>query len=817
MLKNYIKIAWRSLSKNKSTFAINVTGLALGIASCLIISLFVMDELSYDRFNEKSERIVRVILNGRISGEELKESKVMAPVAKTLVNELPGVISSTRIANNTDNFKVKMGEKLVGSGNLAFVDPNFFEVFTLPLIAGDSKTALSKPNTVILSKTQAQKYFGDANPLNRNIEIQGIGYYDAGYHDLSGTYTVTGIIEPVPSNSHFHFDVFVSMLGNPDADNQQWLSGSYATYLLLDRNADIEKLQAQLPAIAKKYMSDQLKEAMGMDFNEFVKKGNQIGLILQPLTEIHLYSDIKSGSFEAGGDIKTVYIFTIVAIFMLLIACINFMNLSTASATKRLKEIGMRKVLGSNKIQLIFQFLTESMLLTVFSMTAGLVILILTLPIFNKLADNNLTVDSLYATPYILSIFVLTLIIGILAGGYPAFFMSSFQPIDSLKKRIITGKSKGLRSSLVVFQFAISVFLIIGSIVVSRQMNYIQTKNIGYDRDNLIVLREAGKLGSNFEAFKNELKNDARIKNLTNSAFIPAGPTDSNSQTISPEDDPSVIRRVMLYGIDEDYLETLGMKLLVGRNFSNQYVTEENNVIINERAAKFLGIYDNPIGKTFEKHLDNHGGRQQLKVIGMIKDFHSRSLRMPIEPLMMIYNPYYSLIIKSNASNTKNLLADIERKWNDFGTGEAFHYAFLDELYNETYTKEANLNYILRIFAFLTILVACLGLLGLVTFSTEQRVKEIGIRKTMGSSVIQIVGLLTKDFLKLIAISLLLAFPLGYYFMSKWLQDFEYRTDIPWWVFVISGAITLVIALVTIGFKSIKAAVMNPVKSLRSE
>ncbi len=817
MLKNYIKIAWRSLLKNKSTFAINVTGLALGIASCLIISLFVVDELSYDRFNEKSQQIVRVILKGKISGEDLKESKVMAPVAKTLVQELPGVLSSTRIANNTDNFKVKIGEKMVANGKLAFVDPNFFEIFTLPLISGDFKTALSKPNTVILSKTQAHKYFGDSDPLNKTIQIQGIGYHAKEYHDLSGVYTVTGIIDSVPTNSHFHFDVFVSMLSNPDAENQQWLSGSYATYLLLDKNAAIDKLQAQLPAIAQKYMSDQLKEAMGMDFKEFIKKGNQIGLILQPLTDIHLFSDIKSGNFEAGGDIKTVYIFSIVAIFMLLIACINFMNLSTASATKRLKEIGMRKVLGSSKKQLIFQFLSESLLLTLFSMVAGLVILALALPTFNKLADNNLTINSLYAAPFIVSMLILTVLIGLLAGSYPAFFMSSFKPIDSLKKRFSSGKSKGLRSSLVVFQFAISVCLIIGSIVVSRQMNYIQTKYLGYQRDNLIVIREAGKLGNNFEAFKNELKNDARVQKVTNSAFLPAGPTDSNSQTISPENDPTVIRRVMLYGIDEDYLETLGMKLLDGRNFSKEFGNEENNVIINERAAKFLGIYDNPIGKTFEKHLDNHGGRQQLKVIGMIKDFHSRSLRMPIEPLMMTYNPYYSLIIKVNAANAKPLLADIDRKWNDFGSGETFHYAFLDELYNETYIKEANLNYILRIFAFLTIFVACLGLLGLVTFSTEQRVKEIGIRKTMGSSVIQIVGLLTKYFLKLIAFSLLVAFPLGYYFMSKWLQDFEYRTDIPWWVFVLSGAITIMIALITIGFKSIKAAMMNPVKSLRSE
>ncbi len=818
MIRNYIKVAFRSLAKNKVMFSINVIGLAIGIATCLIIALFVADELSYDAYNTKADRIVRVNLDGKMGNEIIHESNVMPPVAATLKAELPGVEDATRIGKVYTDVKVNINKQILNKGTLAFVDPNFFDIFTLPLLKGNAETALTKPNTVILTEKQAKMYFGEEDPLGKVLDIQDIGYYDNGHIDLGGFYTVTGVTEDIPENSHFHFDFFASMLGIEESKKPQWLSGSYATYLLLDKSAEPEVLESKLPRIVSKHMSGQMEQALGMNFDEFLSSGNSLSFLLQPLREIHLYSDFKGvGEFEAGGDIKMVYIFGAIALFMLLIACVNFMNLSTAGASKRLKEIGMRKVLGSDKKQLIFQFLSESFISTLVAMLLGLLIMKLALPYFNELAGKALEIKSLMIPQVLLSFVLLTLLVSLLAGGYPAFFMSSFKPIESLKKRFSVGSSKGVRSSLVVFQFTISACLIIGVLVVNTQMNFIQSKDVGYEREQLIVLRDAGKLGNKLDAYKEELLMDSRIQKISKSAYIPAGPTDTGSQTIEAGENAEFTRRIMEYGIDEEYIETMGMKLVAGRNFSKEYGDETSNVIINETAAKVFGISDEPIGKTFRKLTDLQGGRETITVIGVVKDFNARSLREPIEPLMMSINPYYSLIVKTSTSDLSGLLKSMEEKWVAYGSGNEFKYAFLDELFNETYLKEANMNKVLRVFAMLTIFVACLGLLGLVTFTADQRFKEIGIRKALGSSVVQIVTMLTRDFFKLVSISLLIAFPLGYYLMDMWLQDFEYRINIEWWIFVVAGMTTLLTTFLIISYKSINAALMNPVNSLKNE
>ena len=817
MIKNYFKIAWRTILNNKGLFSINIIGLSLGIATCLTIALFVVDELKYDRFNTNSDQIARVVLNAKIGDEIIKESGIMAPVGKTLVAEIPEVLAATRVIKISDRTKVVYDGNTLRKGKMAMVDPNFFEVFTMPLIKGDINSLLSKPNSIVLTKAQAEAYFGNADPLNKTLDIQDIGLYGpSGYVDNAGLYTVTGVIEEMPVNSHFHFDMVASMQGNKDADNQSWLSGSYHTYLLLAKGIEIAQVESKLPIITEKYMSSQLEAGMGMTYQKFLESGNKVGLYLQPLTKIHLYSE-TTGEFEEGGSIDTVYMFAAIALFMLLIACINFMNLSTAGASKRVKEIGMRKVLGSEKHQLIFQFLTESFLATLFAMAIGVVMFGLALPYFNQLANKAFTFGQIANIQFIATLFALTLLISLLAGGYPAFFMSRFKPIQALKNRFTSRSGKGIRSGLVVFQFAISACLIIGTLVVSQQMAYIQNKDVGYDRAGLIVLRDAGLLGNNLNAFKEDLKNDPRVLGITTSAFVPAGPSDNYGSMISTGKEGTQKLRIKGYNIDEDYIPTLGMDLILGRNFSKEYGNEDDNVIINETAIKTFGLDKNPVGQTLIESTDNEGSVKTLHIIGVVKDFNARSLHEPIEPMMLQRNPYYGLIVRAKMADMQGLLSSMETQWNAFGSGESFGYAFLDELYNETYIKEQNMGTILRVFAFLTIFVACLGLFGLVTFTAQQRFKEIGIRKVLGSSVPEIVGMLAKDFIKLVLISMVIAFPLGYYLMNKWLQDFTYRISIDWWVYALAALITILIAFLTISYRSIKAALMNPVESLRSE
>ena len=818
MLKNHFIIAWRSLKKNKLISVINILGLALGIGTCLVISLYVLDELSYDRFHANADRIYRVNLEAKIGKEFLNEASVMAPVAAAIKNEIPGVEATVRIKHLQSNTKIRISDKVIRKGSTAFVDPNFFEIFSLPFIKGDPKTALSAPNSIVLTREQAKVLYGENDAFGQVIQLEDIGYYDDGHQSLAGDYVVTGVIENIPAASHFHFDLFASMLGNPDANNLKWLSGNYSTYVLLAEGAQAKQVQEKIPAIVEKYMEGQMIQGLGMNFKEFFEKGNFVYLNLQPLTDIHLNSLFKaSGQFEAGGDMKTIIIYCVIAVFMLVIACINFMNMSTAGAGKRIKEIGVRKVMGSEKKNLVFQFLSESFVSICLATLIGILLAGLAIPFFNEFADKSIYLEAIFSLKIWAVMLGLLLVVTLLAGGYPAFFLSGFKPIDSLKRKMDKSGSGAFRSGLVMFQFTVSVILIIGTIVVMQQMVFIQNKDIGYKKDQLIIMRDAGLLGEHLDVFKEKFKADPRIQHVSKSAYIPAGPTDTSSQNLISKDSPDVSVRTIQFGIDEEYIPTMGMELVMGRNFSLEFGTEENNIILNESAVKELGIEGDPIGKILEKMTDLQGGREEVIVVGVIKDFVARSLREPIKPLMMAYNPYYSLIIKVDNADIKNLIADMETTWSGFNTGEAFHYAFLDELYNETYLEEAKMGSFLTVLACMTIFVACLGLFGLVTFTAEQRLKEIGIRKVLGSTIGQILGLLTKDFIRLIGFSFLISFPIGYYFMELWLQNFAYHVEIEWWVFALAGLITIMIALATIFSRSIKAALMNPVENLRSE
>lgn len=799
MFKNNLKIAWRNLLKNKSLFIMNTLGLGLGIASCLIIMLFVIDELSYDRYNEKADEIVNVVFRAKINGEEIKEGAVMAPVGKTLTQEFPEVLDATRI-RQIGTPKITIDNQSYREDRFAFVDANFFNVFTLPIIEGNPKNPLQEPNTVVISRATAEKFFGASDAIGQLFHLDG----------EERPYRVTGVIEEVPQNSHFHFDIFASIEGLDEAKSDSWFGGDFFTYLLLKKGSDYKNLETKLPYILEKYMGSRMQEQMGVPYEEFTKE-NQLGFRIFPLTDIHLYSDNSAYSqLEQGGDIKYVYIFSAIALFMLLIACINFMNLATATAAKRAKEVGIRKVLGSNKNQLVSQFLSESFIATLCAMALATILVFVSLPFYNELSGKELQLDFLLQPVVLLSLLVLTFLISILAGGYPAFFLSSFKPIAALKNKFLGGNNnKGIRSGLVIFQFVISAGLILATLVVNQQMNYIQNKDIGYDRDQLLVLREAYLLGDDRDAFKNELLKNPKVASITNSASIPAGSTDNYMSQVYINGEFS--RRMPVFNIDENYIATMGMELVAGRNFSTEFGTDSTNVIINQTAANVLGFGADALGK-----IVTDGGGDHT-VIGVIKDFHFKSLHQKIDPLFLFYRPFGGLIVKAKSSDMSSLIADTNTLWNDFNTGETFGYTVLDESFRQTYVTEQKMGSLLNIFALLTIFVACLGLFGLMTFTAEQRFKEIGIRKVLGSSVSEIVTMLSKDFLKLVFLSFFIAFPMGYYLMNRWLEGFAYRIEIDWTVMAMAALITLIIAFVTVGWKSFNAATMNPITALKDE
>jgi putative ABC transport system permease protein len=808
MIKNYFKIAWRNLLKNKTFSLINIAGLAIGISTCLIIMLFVYDEWRYDKYNEKADQIVRVVLKGAMSGEQIKEAFVMAPVAQTLKKEYPEVVDATRI-REYGTPKVTLGDKTFKNAKFAFVDDNFFQVFTLPLIKGDAKTALLEPNTIVITQSLAHTYFGNEDPMGKMLELK----------ELKQLYKITGVAADVPTNSHFHFDHFASMESHADAKSDSWMSGSFHTYLVLQKGFDFRKLEAKLPLTVDKYMDAQLKAQLGMNMKEFREKGNSIGFALQPLTDIHLQSTFSTlSNFEPSGDIRYVYIFSAVALFMLLIACINFMNLSTASASKRAKEVGIRKVLGSIKSNLISQFMIESVVLTFISLLLALVLVKSGLPLFNSLADKKLTFQTLIQPSVALALLGFGLFIGLVAGSYPAFYLSSFKPIAVLKTKFAAkGKGLGLRSGLVVFQFIISVILIVGTTVVYQQLAFIQNKKLGYDKDQLLVLRNTYLLGKNENVLKQNLLQDPRVASVTTSAFTPAGPTDTNMSGSYPDENSNHVRRTILYQVDDKYIPTMGMEMKKGRNFSKDLATDSSGVIINEALAKNFGWGESALGHIVNRLRDTEGGTKAYKVIGMVKDFHFKTLHEEIAPMMMVLEESHGLIIKVKTKDVSSLLTSIKTEWEKFNTEEPFSYAFIDELFYKTYTAEQKTGTILFIFAGLTIFIACLGLFGLATFTAEQRTKEIGIRKVLGASVPNIIALLSKEFIVLVSVAILIATPIAWWAMTKWLQDFAYRITINVWIFVLAGVMALLIALLTVSFQAIKAAVANPVKSLRTE
>lgn len=808
MFKNYFKVALRNLWKNKTFSFINMAGLAIGLSCFLLIALYVLDELSFDKYNKYADRIYRINSDIRFGGADLHMPVTADPMGEVLKKDYPQIEQYTRIYNSNGNKLIKKGNEYINENRVAHVDSTFFDVFTLPAISGDTHTALNEPNTVVVTESTAKKYFGTTDVIGKTIETND-----------KVAYKITAVIKDIPQNSHFNFDFLFSMK-NVDYQWGQFLSHNFHTYLLLKKGTDPKQFEKYFEQYIVKYVMPQAKQFMQVgSIEDFRKAGNRLEYSMIPLTKIHLYSD-RTFELSPTGNIQYVYIFSAVAIFILLIACVNFMNLTTARSANRAREVGIRKVLGTERKKLITQFLSESVLMVLFSLILAILISTAALHLFNTIANKQMTITSLFS-PLILPLLIaLPFVVGLLAGSYPAFYLSAFRPIQVLKGKLSSGsKHSSFRSVLVVFQFVTSIILIVGTIVIYKQLHFIQNKNLGYNKDQVLIIDDVYALKQNTEPFKNEVLQMPGVTSGTFSSFLPVSNSSRNDNTFAKEAvmDSKNGLDMQNWTIDYDYFKTLGLELKSGRNFSKDYGTDSSATILNETAVALLGFQD-PIGKKIYSSPDNAGKVTAFTIIGVVKNFNFESLHQAIGPLAFFLGKSTGMAsFKVKAANVPVLLKSIAATWKSMGSGMPFHYRFLDDSFNEMYDNERRVGKIAISFSFLAIFIACLGLFGLATFIAEQRTKEIGIRKVLGASVNGIVQLLSKDFVRLVLIAFVIATPLAWYFMNKWLQDFSYRVKIGWWVFALAGVIALFIALFTVSFQAIKAALTNPVKNLRTE
>ena len=807
MLNNYFKIAFRNLWKNKGYSAINIFGLAAGLATCLLIVLYVWDELSYDKFHEKADRIYRVDSDIQFGGTNLKLAVCSDPMGATLKKDYPQVEQYTRIYASEGAKLIKKGNEFINESKIVYADSTFFDVFTFPLLAGNPKTALNDPNTAVISESGAKKYFGNTDVIGKLIETSD-----------KVSFKITAVMKNMPANAHFNFDILLSM-DNVDYRFGNFLSHNFTTYVVLQKGTDPEVINKFFPALLNKYVLPQAKAFMQIKtMDEFEKSGNHLEYHLMPMTKIHLYSD-RFPELSPNGDMQNVYIFSAVALFILLIACINFMNLSTARSANRAKEVGIRKVLGTERKTLIWQFLTESTLVAFIALFIALGITMLILPFFNDVASKTLLFSNLFSTRFLPFLILIPLVVGLLAGSYPALYLSSFQPITVLKGKLASGfKKSRLRSTLVVIQFATTIILIISTIIVYNQLSFIQNRKLGFKKEQVLIVDNAYVLGPQADAFKEEIKKSSGVSNATMSSFLPVSSSSRSDNTYSKEAVMDINNglNMQTWEIDEEYIPTLGMELINGRNFSKEFGTDSTAVIINETTAQLLG-YEDPVGKNLYIS-DDGSSPTALKIIGVVKNFHFESLRQGVGPLCFrLEQSIGSGIFKVKTTDIKGLIAGVESTWKKMAPGMPFSYRFLDDAFDSMYRAEQRMGKLALGFAILAIIVASMGLFGLATYASEQRVKEIGIRKVLGASVANITQMLSKDFMTLILIASLIAFPIGWFAMYKWLQNFAFRIDIQWWVFLVAALIAILIAMITISFQAIKAAVANPVKSLRTE
>jgi putative ABC transport system permease protein len=798
MFKNYLKIALRNFWKNKTSSAINIFGLTIGLTSCLLIALYIQHEVSYDGFEKKGDRIARVIMEYSFDGspESNKGNYTSVRVAKVFKHVFPEVESAIKMTEYPRVVGYK--DKLIDEKNFMYTDSTFFDLFSFNLLRGNIHTVLSGPYDVVLTRSTAKKYFGDEDPIGKALKVG----------NDSNLYQVTGIIQDCPSNSQIKFDFLASFssLGITAEWEKTYWDANYTTYLLLKNENSISSLQAKLPAFMKKEMAGQ---------------GATVNFYLEPFDKIHLHSPY--GGFEPNNSITYIYILAAVALLILIIACSTYINLSTARSIERAKEVGVRKVIGAEKQQLFWQFIGESLLICLLAIVLSLAIAALALPYFNQLSQKELHAGSLFSLPFILFSLAVASFVSFIAGSYPAIILSGFQPIKVLKGSFKnTGSGQWLRKSLIVFQFAISVFLIVSTFMMQKQLYFIQHKNLGYDREHVLILPMSSSILSHMDLIKQEFKQNPDVLSVSRCHRSPVegGGGYNMRSEIMPENQQIA---VTANPADEDFIKTTGLQLIAGTSFSAQDVlsaadtnrkTRLFHFVLNESAAKQLGwTPQEAIGKKMFLGDDRPG-----YVKGVVKDFNFQSLHDPIKGYILFPESWSrELLVKLSGRDLSQSISFLESKWKTLVPDRPFEYRFMDDDYNKLYDAELRLGKVMNLFSSIAIVLACLGLFGLSSYTAQQRFKEIGIRKVLGASVSNIVIALSKDFIRLTFVAMVIAFPVAWWAMTKWLEDFTYRTNMSWTIYIIAGALTLLLAIVTVSVHAIRAALANPVKSLRTE
>lgn len=810
MLKNYLKIAWRNLLRNKVFSLINMTGVSIGVAACMLISMYVFHEISYDSQVPDVSRIYRLYtVDNRQAKVEMGLS-FSANTAPTLKRDFPEIEIAGRMMDNplfygagSNEIRVEGNPTQHHEEGFVYTDQEILDIFQLPMAYGDVHSALKEPNTIVISESKAKQYFKNGNPLGKVIYLNGNDRIP---------FKISGVMKDFPTNSHLNYKFLITLTGVEFGEGEQtrWLQSNYYVYLKMKEGVDpvvFEKRAGN--TLLSRYLIPALKD---VGFPGADSIGKRISFAMQPVRDIQLYSQ-NFGEEKTRGDIRFIWLFGAVAIFILVIACINFVNLSTAQSANRAKEVGLRKAVGSQRIELIRQFLTESTLITFLSFIVGIGLAYLLLPLFNAVAGKELQFPW-EVKWFIPAVVMLAVMVGAVAGIYPAFYLSRFNPTEVLKGKLRIGsRSSGLRSTLVVFQFTISIILIVGTLIINKQMRFILTEKLGYDRNQVIQLYGTNMLGDKVQSFRADIKEIAGVSGASISDFLPIEGTKRNGNTFNHAGMEKQEEGIpgQAWDVDEEYLQTIGLKLVAGRNFSKDIKTDRQSTIVNESMAQKLGM-KNPVGQK----LSRYGTLYQI--IGVVKDFNFQTLQQKIEPLCLFYNESPSIIsVKTNSNDMPRLLKALETKWKDFAPGMAFRYNFMDESYTHMYADVKRMETIFTSFAILAIFVACLGLYALSAFMVEQRSKEMSIRKVLGASMQNIFGLLTNHFLGLIAISMIVATPLAYYMMQKWLEDFVYKTAMEWWIFAITICIASLITLITISYHAIRATIKNPVIALKTD
>ncbi len=800
MIKNYIKTAWRNLIRDKAYITINIAGLSVGIAASLIIGLYILNELSYDKFHEDSGKICRIYVDGSFGATTFYSPMSSNEAKDALIQEFAEVESATRLFKRNEQL-IRVENRKYNQKDVLFADEDFFKVFTFPLISGDPEEALLGPGKVVLTESTAKKYFGDEDPVGKIIRMRG-----------EDSYRITGVCEDVPQNSHFHFNVLFSYASSSQSRDHNWVNMNIYTYFKMKEYGVREELEAKLSLLMDKYLGPEVTELMGINLDQFEAQGNRFDFKLQPLEDIYLYSDFND-EIEPVGDMSRVWYFSVIALFILLIACINFMNLATAKYANRAKEVGVRKVVGSKRRQLIAQFLYESIMLSGISLFVGIALLELFLPMFNQLAGKELSLNYLDVWYIIPALIAFALIIGVLAGTYPAFYLSSFNPQKTLKGKLSSGSgSSRLRGMLVTLQFIITITLFVSTAIIFQQNRFMMNKKLGFDKEKVLVLDKAWLLGDRKSAFIEEVKKIPRVKSAAITHKVPGKEYNGSTMQIGDRTAEDLLFFAVNYA-GEGYFETMGMEIVQGRGFSKDIVSDRNAIIINETAAREANLKE-PVGKFLVF------GNEQFDIIGVVKDYHFETLHKPIRSLVIRHHQdrlLHYAVLRVSMDEIQSTIKALGEQWDAFNIGEPFDYFFLDKDFDSLYREEQRTAKVFITFSVLAIFIACLGLFGLSAFMAEKRKKEIGIRKAMGARVREILHLLYKEVFMLLIISTVISWPLSYYLMKLWLQKFAFRIEISIFPFIAASIIALIIAVLTTSFQASKAANANPALTLRDE